>query len=197
MNGNASLHPESSRNVTAGLEWSTRNAYARVQGYHNKFDDFIETELTGDSSGVAVYSYRNVANGVTKGVDVEGGVTVNRLALDAAFGYLDAYDSGTHQPLLGRAPRTARLGATYDLPSSLRASVIGLYTSSAPVAVASDGSVTNQGAYTHVDARLARRVLDGLDAQIGVTNVFDARPNNWPGPVERAFYAGLTLDRSF
>ena len=197
VNGNPSLSPESSRNLSGGLEWSGSRGYARFQAYRNNFHDFIEAALVGDSSGTTVYAYRNVDNGVTQGVDVEGGVTVDRLALDAAFAYLDAYDRGTGQPLLGRAPRTARLGAEYELPSAVRASLVALYTSSAPVDVSSTGVVTRQGSYAHLDARLARRILDGLDAELGVMNLFDARPANWPGPVDRAFYAGLTLDRAF
>ena len=54
-----------------GVEWSNANLYLRGNGYANRFDDFIETRLVGDSSDIAVYTYDNVNDGFTRGVELD------------------------------------------------------------------------------------------------------------------------------
>ena len=54
-----------------------------------------------------------------------------------------------------------------------------------------------RGAFTRVDARLSRALMRGVDAQVGVTNAFDAKPVAWPGTTDRRAYVGVKIDRQF
>jgi outer membrane receptor for ferrienterochelin and colicins len=195
VHGNPDLRPETSINETVGLQWDGAGAYVRVQGYNNRFSRFIESVQLPDSGGVQQFSYANVAHGVTRGLDVDLGWSYRRLSLDGSFGYLDAYDRTTRLPLLGTTPRTARLTADLRLPGGLRPSVTGLYWSRAPSSQMDDGSMFYRGAFMRVDARLSRTFLRGVDGQIGVTNLFDARPIAWPGTTDRRWYVGLRIDQ--
>ena len=61
------LLPETSTNETVGVQWDGADAYVRVQGYTNRFSQFIESVQLADSSNVQQFSYANVAAGVTRG----------------------------------------------------------------------------------------------------------------------------------
>jgi outer membrane receptor for ferrienterochelin and colicins len=195
--GNPSLRPETSTNVTGGVEWTSQSSFARVQVYNNNFDRFIETELVGDSSNIAQYTYNNIDNGITRGVDLEAGTTLGRVALDGSYSYLDAFQRGTNLPLLNRTKNTARLSADYTFPFALRTSVTGLYTGRTPTERAADSSSINRSSYLHIDANIRHTIAHGLDAQAGVQNALRAQPAQWPGPTGRQWYAGLAVDKAF
>jgi outer membrane receptor for ferrienterochelin and colicins len=200
VRGNPDLHPESSTNATASLEWNGSTAYVRVQGYANHFSSFIESVQAPDSGGVQQFTYANIARGVTRGVDVDAGWIYRALSLDGSLGYLDAYDESTRLPLLGTVPRSARLTADVRLPARLRASLTGLYWSRAPASQESVGLETvtvYRGAFSRFDARVARTFLPGVEVQAGVQNLLDARPVDWPGSTARRWYVGLSADRGF
>jgi outer membrane receptor for ferrienterochelin and colicins len=199
VRGNPGLRPETSVNETVGMQWDGAGVYVRVQGYNNRFSEFIQSVQLPDSGGVQQFSYANVARGVTRGVDVDLGWSYRRLSLDGSFGYLDAYDRTTRLPLLGTTPRTARLTADLRLPGGLRPSLTGLYWSRAPSSETGSGSTAAtfyRGAFTRVDGRVARTLLPGIEGQVGVTNMFDAKPVAWPGTTNRRWYVGFSMDRS-
>jgi outer membrane receptor for ferrienterochelin and colicins len=200
VHGNPELRPETSVNETVAAEWERGNGYVRVQGYENRFSQFIESVQLGDSSNVQQFSYGNVASGSTRGVDVDAGWTYRRLTLDGSFGYLHARDRGTGLPLLGATPRTARLTADLRLPARVRSSFTGLYWSKAPASFVTTGPNTAtvyRGAFARVDGRLARIFMNGVEGQVGVTNLFDARPRDWPGNTARRWYVGVSIDQQF
>lgn len=194
VHGNPDLKPETSVNGTAAIEWTGDGAFVRVQGYANRFSQFIESVQASDLSGMQQFTYGNVADGVTRGVDVDAGWSRGWLSVDGSVGYLDAYDRATHRALLGTVPRSYRLNADVTLPASLRGSVTGLYWSKAPSSEA--GAATPyRAAFTRIDARLARTFARGIGGQIGVTNLFAAAPANWPGSTGRRWYIGATVSR--
>src|SRR5690606_25446221 len=108
VRGNPDLRPEGSTNLSLGVEWSGGSHYLRGQGFHNRFDDFIETAIVGDSAGMEVYSYGNIADGFTRGLEVEGGLTRAGTRVEAGYAYLQAEDERTGEPLLGRPAHSAR-----------------------------------------------------------------------------------------
>jgi outer membrane receptor for ferrienterochelin and colicins len=200
VHGNAELQPETSTNVTGGVEWTGTHAYARVQAYTNRFSSFIESVQLADSGAIEQFTYANIAHGVTRGADFDAGLSLRSLSLDGSYGYLDAYDRGTGLPLLGATPRSARLTGGFELPAQLRSSLTVLYWSAAPASQVSVGLTTAtvyRGAFTRLDGRLARTFASGVEGQVGVTNLFDARPADWPGVTERRWYVGMKIDRGF
>ncbi len=200
VHGNPALQPETSTNATVGFEWNGANAFFRVQGYTNRFTNFIESVQVPDSGSIQQFSYGNIADGTTRGVDVDAGWTYRALSFDGSVGYLDAYDHASHLPLLGATPRSARLTTDLRLPMRARASLTGLYWSAAPASqesVAGQTVMMYRAPFSRMDARIARAFAGGIDAQAGVQNLFDARPTDWPGNTARRWYLGLSVDRGF
>ena len=122
VRGNPELRPEVSRNVTAGLEWAGTRLYASVQVFRNRFENFIETQAVGDSSGLAVYTYGNLDDGVTEGTDIEVAIAHHGWRLDLTYAWLNARRDGSGNPLLGRPDHSASAMIRYVRPGGTRAS---------------------------------------------------------------------------
>lgn len=197
VNGNPDLKPETSRNLSGGIEWNGDASFARLQLFDNQFSRFIETEQVGtNESGASVYTYQNVSNAVTRGADVEMGTMVGRLSLEGAYEYLSAFQRDSNVALLDNAKHSGHIGADYTLPRQLRTGFTWYYTSRAPEA-RTDGVTTYRSAYTHVDVRVAKTIVAGLDVRLGAQNVFDTQPTDWPGYAGRQWYAGFSLAHGF
>jgi outer membrane receptor for ferrienterochelin and colicins len=190
VRGNPDLRPETSFNVTGGVEWSGEHVYLRAQGFFNRLDDFIETQQTGDSAGVLLFTYDNIASGETRGVEFDAAATVGRgVRLEAGYARLIAR-GGDDEPLLGRPAHSGRLAWSYVRPSGLRLSLTSLHTGSTPVARDESGVLT-RSAFTRFDARVAQSLPRGFEVAAGVDNVFDARPERWPGFAARQLHVSL------
>ncbi|MEW5926049.1 MAG: TonB-dependent receptor [Gemmatimonadota bacterium] len=190
VRGNPDLRPETSTNLSLGAEWSAGTGYLRGQLFHNRFEDFVETRLAGDSSGVAFYTYGNIADGSTRGAELEAGVSRGGLRAEAGYGYLDARESGTDAPLLGRPAHSGRLSLEYALPGGPRTALSGVYTGETPVRRTEAGVVERDG-FLRFDARIAQALPRGIELSLGARNLFDARPEEWPGFTGRHLYLGL------
>jgi outer membrane receptor for ferrienterochelin and colicins len=192
VRGNPDLTPESSTNLTASAEWARGPVYLRAQGFYNRFDDFIETRLVGDSSGVSVYTYGNIARGFTQGAELEGGFVHGGFRAEAGYSHTRARDAEADQPLLGLSPSTARLAFENPLWLGLRGALTGLYTGRTPVTVTEAGAVAERGGFLRLDLRLARPIRGGVQATAGVKNLLDTDPGEWPGFAGRHLYLGLS-----
>ncbi|MDF1505197.1 TonB-dependent receptor, partial [Roseisolibacter sp. H3M3-2] len=196
VNGNPDLRPETSRNVTAGAEWAGTRAWARGQLYWNRFTDFIETRPVGAPGAPPVYEYGNVDDGTTRGVDVEGGVALAGVRLEASYAGLATRDDATGQALLARPAHSARATVAGTLPLAVRASVTGLFTGRTPMERdAATGAVTSwRDAFVRTDLRLARTLpgADAVELIVGADNLFDRRPAQWAGYTARHVYTALS-----
>ena len=192
--GNHELRPEHSTNVTAGLEWSGPRLYGRAQGFWNDLRDFIETRpVADDGSGLLLFRYANVARGRTWGAELEGGVVLDAVRLEAGYAWLGTEDGATGRPLLGRPEHSARLTTTVAPTGALRATVSGIYTGATPMERDEAGAITSEReAFLRVDARVAQRLPWGLELSLGADNLFDQRPDAWADAVGREWYLGLT-----
>lgn len=190
VRGNPQLRPETSTNLSLGAEWAQGPAYLRGQLFHNRFEDFIETRLAGDSSGITLYTYGNVADGFTRGAEVEAGVAFAGVRAEAGYGWLRARDSRTGEPLLGRPAHSGQLSLEYGARRGPRVALTGVYTGETPVRRTETG-VAERGAFLRFDARLAQALPRGLRLSLGARNLFDARPAEWPGFTGRHLYLSL------
>jgi outer membrane receptor for ferrienterochelin and colicins len=191
--GNTDVRPEHSDNVTAGAEWSAGRTYVRGQLFWNRLRDFIETRPIPSTSSLVLYDYANVEQGLTQGLELETGVVVGALRAEAAYSYLHAEDRATGRALLGRPAHSARATLGGALPLALRGSVSGIYTGATPMQRAVDGAITSErDAFLRLDARLARRLPQGLELVVGVDNLFDRRPAQWEGATARQLYTALS-----
>lgn len=197
INGNPDLRPESSRNASLGAEWARDRGYLRGQLFWNGFRDFIETRAISAPGEATVYQYANVDDGSTRGVELEGGVAVAGLRLEASYSGLATRDDRTGHALLGRPVHSGRASVGATLPQWVRVSLSGIVTGRTPMQRdAVSGAVTQwRDAYTRIDARVARRlpgVLDAMELVVGADNLFDARPAQWAGFTGRHVYTALS-----
>jgi outer membrane receptor for ferrienterochelin and colicins len=192
VSGNPSLRPESSTNLSVGADWNRPAAFARVQGFWNQLNDFIETRPDSSSSSLVRYTYGNVAEGKTWGIDAELGGVIGGLRLEVGYGWLRTEDGGTGKPLLGRPEHSARATMSYGATRGPRFSASAVYTGATPMERDSTGAVTStREAFPRIDLRIAQRLMWGMELSGGVDNVFDARPEEWAGAVGRVGYVGV------
>jgi outer membrane receptor for ferrienterochelin and colicins len=192
--GNSDLVPETSRNVTAGAEWTADRVFLRGQLFWNEFRDFIETRPITPPGEPPVFQYANVDDGTTRGVELEAGVTARGLRLEGGYSGLVTRNQATDQPLLGRPTHSARATATYAVPFGTRVSLTGVFTGRAPM-LRDDatGAVTSwRDRFARVDARVAQRVAGGLELVVGADNLFDQQPAEWAGFTGRHVYTALS-----
>jgi outer membrane receptor for ferrienterochelin and colicins len=194
VEGNLDLRPESSRNLTAGLEWAGDRTYLRGQLFQNTFRNFIETRPISAPGEPPLYRYDNVDDGLTRGVELESGWSSGRLRTEAGYSLLDTRDRATGEPLLGRPEYSGRIGANYALPSGLRLSATALHTGRTPMDRNPEtGAITSwRNAFTRADVRIAHRIPGGLQLAVGADNIFDQRPAEWAGFAGRHLYTTLT-----
>lgn len=192
VNGNPDLQPETSRNVTLGLEWARGAWYARSQVFSNQFSDFIETTIDGDSAGLEVYTYQNIQSGYTRGVEVESGVHWRALRLEAGYSFLATRDTATRSVLLGRPKHAGRVLVGHAAAFGLRSTLTATFTGETPVQRTESGTVMRTG-FTRFDVRFSQSVLSRFELSFGVDNLLDATPQNWPGFTGRQMYAGVSV----
>lgn len=193
VRGNPDLRPEHSRNVSVGAELASDAAFARVQLFWNEFRDFIETRPVSAPDEQPVYAYSNVDDGRTRGAELETGVSVSTLQLEAGVSVLETRDRDTGRGLLGRPPHSARLTAASTLPLDVRMSVTGLYTGRTPMQSDADGAISSwRDAFARMDARASRAIAGDVRLVVGADNLFDRQPRQWAGATRRQLYTALS-----
>ena len=198
--GNEELRPESSRNATAGAEWTTDRGFVRGQLFWNRFENFIETRPITAPDEPPVYQYQNVDDGFTRGLELETGIAAVGWRAEAGYSALSTRNDATGRPLLGRPAHSGRLLLGRTLPFGLRASASAVVTGRTPMARDdSTGAITSwRAAFARVDARVARSLGSRTELVIGADNLFDRRPAEWAGFTGRHLYTSLswTINRS-
>jgi len=193
VRGNPELRPETSVNVTTGAEWSGRRFWARSQLFHTRFDHFIETAAVGDSASVALFTYDNILQGWTRGMELEAGGSHGEFRFEAGWAFLDTRDERGGGPLLGRPRHSGRVQLHHSHPSSLQLSLTGSWTGEAALGRDASGALLTRGGFFRADGRLSRRLSDLVELSLGVDNLLDARPRDWPGATRRALHLGLAF----
>jgi outer membrane receptor for ferrienterochelin and colicins len=194
VKGNPDLRPESSISGSVGVEWNAPLYYLRASTFDQGYRDFIET---GAPDGTGTYTYHNVARGTALGAEFEGGVFVGAWRLDGTYGWLRARDAATGTPLLNRPGHRATASATAPIGWATTVAVSGSYTAATPIDRTASGLTTKRDAFTRVDLRLTRPIVRGLDANAGVTNLFDRRlGTDWPGFTGRQLQVSLVLRKA-
>lgn len=196
VHGNEDLRPETSRSLTAGLEWVRPEGFLRAQLFHNRYRGFIETRIISAPGEPPLYQYGNVDDGQTRGAELEGAFAMRALRLDAGYSLLATRDDATGEALLGRPTHSARAAAAHPLPFGARASMTAHYTGRTPMQRDSSGASYRE-AYPRLDLRVARPVTRDAELAFQVENAFDRRPASWAGYTGRQFTLGMNWARSF
>jgi outer membrane receptor for ferrienterochelin and colicins len=191
VRGNLDLRPETSTSAQIQLEYAVDRLYLRTSVYQNQLQDFIET-VEAETAGL--FTYGNVAQARTRGVEAETGLTLGRARVEGGVAWLDARDTRTGLELLGRPRWSGRLTASAGRLLGARASATLLHTGTTPTRRADDGTVVaTQREFTRLDLRVVRPVVRDLSLAIGVDNAFDRQLGvDWPGFTGRLWHAGMS-----
>lgn len=224
--GNPGLQPEYAHSWQFGGEAVLHNRRARVglNFYRNDVEDLIESTNLGfvatpaqltellereglDASFRPVlnrlfFTYKNVSDAVTQGVEVDSEVALRSdLSLAAAYTYLDARDQRTDLELTQRSRHHGHVRLAWQLDRiGLRANVRATLFSSwiaSRVTVNGVAQDTRADGFALWDAYVSQRIVRGLTAFATVENIGDSqdpavgqvRPDGTPLPVYR-FEAG-------
>lgn len=192
------LEPESSWNVSAGVDLATSNrTRVGVEVFDNRIDNLIETTFIGNEpGGLLVYSPRNVQRARTRGVEVTASARTARWDVDAEYALLDARSLADDLPLDRRSRHSGRLRvqSAWSVAHGARISVTSRLTGSAPlIGSGPDGleEIGRQERYLGVDMHGSVRVTADIQFTLGVDNLFDVRPEGWQAAIGRRLRLGL------
>jgi len=185
--GTPSLSPERSTQGDLWLERRGAQWSLSINGFARWVDDYITFEETSISPVLpmspAVYRYRN-GEATFLGSEVSASVTpIESVTLRASGSYLWGRDESLDEPAFGVAPPSADLGLRWRPPVALpRASnlfvdgTVRLVDAQNRVATAR-GETTTDG-YTTVGLTAGARLLEQVDLEVGVENLFDVTYTN-------------------
>lgn len=191
VRGNPDLAPETSRNLSAGAEWSGPRGHIRVQAFHNAFRDFIETRAVADSAGITLFTYGNIAEGHTAGVEGEVGGSAGLVDLELGYAWLATEDVASGHPLLGRPAHSGRASLSAPV-GPLGFHLSGTWTGSTPMSRGAEGAdAVFRDPFYRLDARASYRLGTRARMALGVDNLLDEAPAQWPGFAGRRIHITL------
>ena len=200
VQGNPDLEPETSWNVTGGVEWAPSAAVSLgLEGYTNRIENLIESSFIGNNpAGLLVYSPRNFSDARTRGVEATAAGRLGLWEARAEYVLLDARSLDDDMPLDRRARHSGRLRLARTIPGILDGvltHVTAHVTGDAPlVGFDEEGAaavVGTQERLVSLDAQITLQLPRALLLSVGVDNLLDHRPQGWQSVLERRFRVGL------
>ncbi|WP_024891469.1 TonB-dependent hemoglobin/transferrin/lactoferrin family receptor [Luteimonas huabeiensis] len=176
---NPDLKPETSKGVEAGIRHSGPVVHAALTGYHNRYDDFIEsTRFIGfNADGLMVYQSQNVAEARIYGVELKAGVDLGGLSdawagwsLQGAAAWSRGDDRTADEPLDSVDPLTGTLGIAYDA-ETWGAELVGRFVEGKRRASADDLYLSP--GYGVLDLYARWQVTPQLRVNAGIRNLTD------------------------
>lgn len=221
--GNLALEPEFAHSWQVGAEYTApqRRARVGVNFFRNDVRDLIEAVNLGfvatpaqlsallaregldpafrPALGRLLFTYRNVADVVTQGVELDSDVALaSAFSVGGAYTYLSARDANSDLALTGRNPHHGHVRVSWQPAGiGLRASLRGTFFSSW---IATRTSVSGVGVQDTIaprfalwDAFVSQRIGHGLSAFLTVDNLADSQdpntgvllPTGAPAPIYR------------
>jgi outer membrane receptor for ferrienterochelin and colicins len=204
--GNLNLRPEYANSLQVGGEYATPGRRARfgVNVFRNDVRDLIESVSLGfaatpsqvteimtreglDESfrpvaGRLLFTYKNINDAVTEGVELDGEIAIaTGLSVAAAYTRLEARDDRTGLRLTGRNEHQGSVRATWRHPIGLVANVRGMFFGdwvAARATVNGQPQDTLAPGYGVWDLFVSQRILHGVNAFAAIDNVADAQDPN-------------------
>lgn len=196
--GNPDLVPETSWGGNADVEIRpTKGLQFKVAGYANHVEDLIDYRLAGTSeiAGVDDYTYLNVGEAITSGVEASVAVKAHDyVRAEAGYSYAFSRDLETARPLPGRPPHTLLVSVTADTPIGL-----GFYGRARMTTDAYLEDDLRTPPFATLDLRVSQKLWAGAQAYAGVLNLMGVQKDvariGDPRPIEgRTFLVGLSAD---
>ena len=172
--GNPDLQPERSDSWQLGANFRWRHSIsADINLFYNKVDDLIQVDQANAQviNGISYYSYRNVDQAETRGVETSVRWQPSAaIGMTAAYTYTHAEDMGNDIELTGRPKHIARLGIDWTLPTGTTLTLRDRYQSDELVDTASGA---RSPAWNRVDLIVNQTLGKGVEAFVGIDNLFD------------------------
>src|SRR5262249_12215430 len=141
-------------------------------------------------TAAGVYTFGNIARGLTQGVETQLGWVAGRVRFEAEYAYLDARDQTNDLPLLGRASHSGRLSSNLTVGATSFGASLRV-TGRTPISTFQDSTGTHvqyRDPFTRLDLRVNAPLRFGLSLTGGVDNVFNEQMSaQWPGFTGRQF----------
>lgn len=172
--GNPNLKPEQSDSYQLGLSLVKNDLWnADINLFWNDIKDLIQTDYDNAAviNGITQYSYSNVAQAETKGIETTAQWQLSpQTRLNAAYTYTQAKDKSTDLDLTRRPEHIARLGVDYAFTDALDFSLRARYQS--------DEFGDSANKYTSpdwfsLDGQIEWQFSPYLTAFAGMDNIFD------------------------
>lgn len=197
VTGNPSLGAEISGSLQIGLEWSPIEALRfSLNFFRNDIEGMITTVTLEDGVGGTVFSYGNVANAYTQGLESMVAVRpIDELVLQASYVFTDAVDATAGRALEGRPGHRVTGYVSFDHEAwELGATARLAVTGERPFYVDANGDGVDETTYApwfvQCDLRAYKNLTRHFEMFVGVDNLFDAG-GTYLTVRPRTFYGGL------
>lgn len=176
VDGNANLTSERSGSVNVSVDWRPaplEGSVFSLSAWHTSLTNLINVTASGapNPDSPAQFTYENVANAYTQGVEVSGRIRLSRGAyIDVGYMGLDARDLTRNRPLEGRSAHRVNIqvSARYR-PTGLEATVRGTLHGPRPFYLGEGGGgITNILGLGTGTTVMAPAYID-LEAQVAYT----------------------------
>lgn len=209
--GNTDLEPETSISYQAGMLWQMNAERSLdINAFYNDVRDLIQTDTANASvvDGVAVYSYKNIDNAETYGLEtVFQDRFSHTLSLNLSHTYTQANNKTTGQTLTNKPEHIARLGLDWQATDNWSLSARARYqsrelASSSQSNDPRDTDLAWSPAWATVDLKTSYQVSSYLRAFGGVDNLTNKQRDFSTGKdfgpiVGRFIYLGFELKTNF
>lgn len=190
----------------------------RINLFRNNVTDLIETApIARKTNGQSVYSYFNLHDVYTQGIETELRWTVNP-NIQASVGYqlLDAKrlfeeertvqdDQGevvtrtfsSYEPMFNRSKHSGNVKVFYDNAAGWGATLRGMYRGKYGLYDSNGNEFVNNGEYESSymlwNTSVSKQLLDDYTLQVGVDNLFDYTDINTPNLPGRLWYVQASV----
>lgn len=187
--GDASLKPETGRNVELGLRYANGTTHAGLVAYRNRVSNLIIFDGTATGCGQAFGCYNSVGRAEYRGVTLSAGYRLGGVTLSGSIDWQNPKDLATGKLL----QRRARRHATFAADTRLAGWTVGAEVQASGRRFENAANTQLLGGYTLFNLYASRQLARDYTLLARVDNLGDkdyqlARNYVTPG---RTFYVGL------
>lgn len=197
VNGNPLLGAETSGSLQIGMEWSPlEELRISANFFRNDIEGMITTVTLEDGIGGTEFSYGNVANAYSQGLESMVAVRpLDELVFQASYVLTDAVDATQGRALEGRAMHRITGYLSFDHEAwELGATARVAVTGERPFYADTNGDGVEETTYApwfaQCDLRAYKNLTRHFEMFVGVDNLFDAG-GTYLTVRPRTFYGGL------
>jgi outer membrane receptor for ferrienterochelin and colicins len=208
VEGDPTLQPETSHGFNFGVDYARDNLiWFRANFYYNNvtnlIEDFIKHNAT-TAEPVTIFSYKNIAEAVTKGVDVDIDMApFTYCALAIGYNYTSAVDgNGIELPF--RTPHSVTLKTSYE--NHEQGTTVSIRGRWYDMKIVNDRrqnnntltgqvteSIVSSPAYHVFDIKASQIIYDIVTLSAGINNILDRTVFPYGNIKGREYFAGIRL----